>query len=513
MKRILTVSVLAVFMGSMAVAQTPFRTDFRQEIRTPEAINLPFHMPASPSADGLGIYGSSAKGVVSSIGSPVIPVILVAYQDRDFMPASTDEKISRWFNEEGYSDERLCKGSIADYFRDNSYGMFTPRFEVVKRVVLSHGLDYYGVHSGSSVDSRRTEMVTEAIDLATAGGVDFSKYDTDGNGVPLVSIIFAGPGEQEDYGDDYERYMWAHYNSLSYNKEGRLFRSYLMTNESFREFDSEGHVTNEYMTGIGTFCHEFCHALGLPDIYDVNGNGSQTPQYWDVMDYQFMNNGFRPGCLNAYERCCLGWLELTPLTAASEGKFTLEPLDVDNLLQREGSRAYIFKNPAADTEYFILENRQQSRWHVARNSSNVPLLGSGMLVWHIDYAANAWMGNRVNTTPSHQRVKVVCADGEWQEKKLLRDTQSFPGDLFPGAKEVTQFDNTIEDFYTGGFATVLHSITELEDGTVSFVIGEESGISAVTNHPALAGTYYNLAGRTMRQPEGIHIINGKKIIK
>lgn len=41
-----------------------------------------------------------------------------------------------------------------------------------------------------------------------------------------------------------------------------------------------------YINGIGLFCHEFSHTLGLPDIYPTNGitDHNQSPEYWDVMD-------------------------------------------------------------------------------------------------------------------------------------------------------------------------------------------------------------------------------------
>ena len=40
------------------------------------------------------------------------------------------------------------------------------------------------------------------------------------------------------------------------------------------------------INGIGLFCHEFSHTLGLPDIYPTNEitEHNQSPEYWDVMD-------------------------------------------------------------------------------------------------------------------------------------------------------------------------------------------------------------------------------------
>ena len=35
--------------------------------------------------------------------------------------------------------------------------------------------------------------------------------------------------------------------------------------------------------GIGTFCHEFSHILGLPDLYATNDAEHKTLGIWDIM--------------------------------------------------------------------------------------------------------------------------------------------------------------------------------------------------------------------------------------
>lgn len=420
--------------------------------------------------NGLGVYGQSARGTVASIGAPRIPVIMVAFADLDFLPENDEIKISRWLGEEGYSDETYAVGSVADYFRDNSYGLFTPSFEVVARVTLSQPLAYYGAHSGSANDVRPQQLVREAIELAIAQGVDFSGFATDGS-LPIVSIIHAGPGEQEDYGYRYpgqssDDYIWAHYRAFNFQTGDIGFSSYIIMNEAMRYFDAEGRVTSQTLTGIGTFCHEFCHALGLPDIYDVNGATSgagHTPGFWDVMDYQFMLNGYRPGCLSAYERCCLGWLDIPELPLDESGIITLLPLDGPTAT--EGYRALRITNPADEHEYFILENRQAAPWHVDSYGSTL-VLGTGMLVWHIDYSASSWSSNIVNVNATHQRVSVVPADGTWQQPAYGNSDHS--GDLFPGAADVTTLDASRLSYYTATFEPTLHSITEEEDGSITF---------------------------------------------
>ena len=507
---------IAALLASAASAQTPFRTDFRRTTDVPTHLRYDVGRDSrafNASGDnGMGRYGESGRGSVASIGSPVVPVIMVAFADADFLPTTDVVKVSRWLNEEGYSDERFTGGSVADYFRDNSYGLFTPHFDVVDRVTVSQPLAYYGAHGSSSNDIRPGALVQEAIGLAMSHGVNFDTYATDGN-VPIVGIIHAGPGEHEDmgykFGDpDCDNYIWAHHRSLGYTTGGNTFRSYIICNEAMRNFVDDAPVSAN-MTGIGTFCHEFCHALGLPDTYDVDGGTpetlSHTPGIWDVMDYQFMLNGYRPGCLNAYERCMLGWLELEELPIDG-GIVTLHPLDGD-LGTATPHRAYRITNPVNASEYLVLENRQPSTWHVSTLGSSV-ILGSGMLVWHIDYSASAWSSNSVNTNFYQQHISVVPADGEWQEIAYSDND----GDLFPGSMGVTTLDSSVAKFNTGTFDTIVHDITQQPDGTITFRVGTITHIDAAPDGTAARPYGIDLWGRPSQQ-HGISIGGGRKTMR
>lgn len=474
--------------------------------------------------NGLGSFGTSGMGVVRSLGTPRIPVIMVAFSDKDFLPANDKEKVTRFLNEEGYKDERYAVGSVKDYFRHSSYGHFVPHFEVVAKVTLPNDYKYYGAHSGSATDARRMEAVREAVRLAEEQGVDFSTFATDGH-APLVSILHAGPGEQEDYGSDYGDYLWAHFSQSTVVARSATIDSYLMTNETMRDFDSAGNLTNEYMTGIGTFCHEFSHALGLPDMYDVDGSSGgtgQTPGFWDVMDYQFMYDGFRPMEYSAYERSMMGWIEVEDLTADKVGhQFDIDPLQTSDATDADVMRyvAYRIVNPQDPNEYFIMENRRKNTFYQQQ------ILGEGMLLWHIAYDSGRWASNRVNVTGSKQHVRVVPADGQWQSVKDANKTDAdgkrytFTGDLFPGYAAVTRFDRSLDDFFTGQLTDVLTEITLGTDGRVSFVFGEQKTVGldspvAESHDSSAASSAYDLQGRPVNvNAPGFYILDGKKIIK
>ena len=71
------------------------------------------------------------------------------------------------------------------------------------------------------------------------------------------------------------------------------------------------------IAGIGTFCHEFSHCMGFPDVYDVQDKGSFAMDAWDLMDYgNYNGDGYLPAGYTAYEKMTCGWLspvELAPM--------------------------------------------------------------------------------------------------------------------------------------------------------------------------------------------------------
>lgn len=50
------------------------------------------------------------------------------------------------------------------------------------------------------------------------------------------------------------------------------------------------------LNGIGLFCHEFSHTMGLPDLYptvETSRVDNQNPEYWDLMDGgEYTYNGY-----------------------------------------------------------------------------------------------------------------------------------------------------------------------------------------------------------------------------
>ena len=482
---------------------------------------------AATNANGLGTYGVSANGSVKSVGAPTIPVIMVEFKDKKFTEGTTPQKLTRLFNEKGYADETNTVGSVKDFYEAQSFGLFVPSFDVVASVTLDNGYAYYGKNaSNGSIDAKRRDLVKEAIQKATDAGVDFSKYLTNGE-VPLVSIYYAGPGEHSAFEKGCEDYLWAHYSTLSNTTIGGVkFKSYFVGNELFQYYyDAEGKPsldndglpvpTSAQIDGIGIFCHEFSHALGLPDFY-YTGTDSRlaeellTMDLWSIMDYgQYAYDGYAPVSYTAYERSFLGWIDVTELTEDMKGEVNLHCIDAET----DTPKAYMIKNPANEAEYYLLENRQPSTWHPK-------FLGTGMLVLHVNYSSSAWKNNGPNNSETRPGMSYVPADNLKQSYGTKTGWNDYKGDLYPGIAQNFNLTSTsipATTLYTGGILEKpIYDISE-EDGVITFYYLQDKVTTAI-NAPSIdvpsKQVMYDLSGRRIAQPTqgGIYIRDGKKLM-
>lgn len=200
--------------------------------------------------------------------------------------------------------------------------------------------------------------------------------------------------------------------------------------------------------GIGTFCHEFGHVLGLPDLYATSYTGAFTPGSWMVMDSgSYNNNSHTPPLHSAFERYALGWIEPRLLSKAADVE--IQPMSAND--------ACIVK--AGKDEYFLFENRQQTGW-------DTYLPGHGMLVTHVRLDGDAWGMNRVNNDPEMMLVDIEEADG-------IPSADTRAGDAFPGTAGATSFtDDTTPSMRNWDDQRLSMPVTDITetDGIIRFKI-------------------------------------------
>jgi len=402
-------------------------------------------------------------------GRPKSLVILVNFNDLSFVTPDPKTAFSNLLNQDKYAANGGT-GSANNYFQDSSNGVFNPEFDVVGPYTLSKNMGYYGGNNASGDDRNPQQMVIDACELAAANGVDFSMYDTDKDGiVDNVFIYYAGFNEAEG---GPKSSIWPHRWGLPDNStifNGVSVSDYACTSEL-----RSNSGTN--MCGIGTFCHEFSHVLGLTDYYDTDGTiDHHTLSEWNIMDYgPYLNAGRTPPSYSAYDRFLLNWLK--PVLINDTANYSLQNLTASNtayIISQNGTHNLNGADPSP-TEFYLLENRQQTGWDTF-------LPGHGMLITHIQYNPVIWANNTVNNDPNAMGVDIVEADGIALTESSQID-YTLAGDPFPGTANVTS-KNLGYTVHTGNSYT-FQPITAINEtsGTITFSLGGKT----VENTPVVS---------------------------
>lgn len=404
---------------------------------------------------------SKKTGEVVNKGQARIPVLLVQYSDKKFLdsnPRSTFEKFFR----DGSTSAR-------QYFEDQSNGLFQPQFDVYGPYTLSGKRATYGGNDYWGNDKGVGTMVAQAC-IGLAGQIDFSKYDNDGDGeCDTVIVLYAGEGEASS---DVDESVWPCQWDLASSDYGKSLNYNSTKINRFAVFNELNVMSGApKVEGIGTFCHEFSHCLGLPDFYDTQYTGHFGMASWSLMDSgSYNDDGYTPIGYSAYEKEFMGWLKIDD---ASEN--TNYALPVFNSGNAATDKAVKITNPADANEYYIIENRARQGW-----DTYIP--ADGLMISHVTYSQSAWDGNTVNDY-NLQRMTLVPADGELKlnrytyggETYYEPDEQSLLGDLWPygNANELT--DESTPSFSPNTGRTIGMPVTEMtrnNDGSISFWIAK-----------------------------------------
>ena len=318
-------------------------------------------------------------------------VILFEFEgDKTYFKSETPrDDYDKMLNEKGYN-ERNGKGCMAEYFRDQSNGLFNMQFDVYGPYRIGQKAQPYDNPNSDTRNYGREAMI-EATNLFLADHpeIDFGKYDWNNNGsINQVIYVYAGlPGNISS--DNCYGHIWPNTSSFTTitTHDNKKISNYTCSGEHWP-------TTSKTSCGIGTICHEFTHSLGLPDIYPVGGEGFSVVDEWDLMDGgNFTNYGWCPPEFTAMEKWLMGWLSFKDLT---------EPTSISGLKPvAEGGDVYRIKH--SDSEWLLLENRQQKGW-----DAGAP--GSGLVIYHVYYNVSVWSGNSVNSDINKRRFHLVNAD-------------------------------------------------------------------------------------------------------
>ena len=450
------------------------------------------------------------------MGQIRIPVILAQFTDDTFIDEDPKSVFEQYLNaneinnEVGNQTVGRNYGSVSRYFKDMSFGLFEPQFEIYGPVTVSNPTAYYG--------KGRDDMelfIPEVCELAAEQGLHFSDYDSNDDGyVDLVYVIYAG--YSECFTQNPTTCIWPKSGIISAFKiDGKYVYRYGVNSELNGYPNAWKNPPYKRINGIGLFCHELSHCLGMPDFYPTSSAAqnafNHSMERWSLMDDgEYVDDGYTPTEYTAWEREAMDWFSID--TLKESGTYELR-----NINEPDG-KAYRILNPESPNEYFILQNIQQTGW-------NSKLEGHGMIVTHVDFNASQFRNNQVNNTIGHSRMTYIPADGEYissfqiDEEKLTRKQycENHAGDPFPGTKGVTAIEEW--PIYTGEMKEKVYNIEE-NDGIISFYFNNgTTGINQTIISPKEKGKHeiFTFDGRSMGYniatlPKGIYIVNGKKTV-
>ena len=425
----------------------------------------------------------------ATTGNVKVLCILAAFSNRALVKTKTE--FDALMNQVGYNTGG-AKGSVRDYYLENSYGLLNIQVTVVDPVTVSKSVSYYGTASDPTKQRWRT-FAEEVVNLAYPL-VDYSQFATNGQ-VESLHIIFAGYGD-EAIGNGQQ--IWAHKWILpkTVTKDGVKLSNYSCSPEL-----RGGSGSN--ITYIGIIAHELGHIFGSPDYYDVSAN-SNPPDFigagnWCLMASGSWNNGgSQPAHVNPYQKIKFSWISPQTLILGSS---------VSNMPSSAINPVVYKVNANTNGEHYLLENRQFLGF-----DTWIP--GHGLLIWHIA----ATVASSAPNDNHPLQVYPVCAS---RTTAIPSNTPSSYGTInsagcpFPGTSGKVEFtDKTTPRAFTwlglGRIGMPIRNIVEHTTKTVSFQVAFCQSISFTNQVVTANKTVTNSCGGINVQ--NVKVQNGAKLI-
>ena len=315
----------------------------------------------------------SAPAQVLVSGTKQMPCILMKFPDLANSYSATD------FQALLFTDDGVPTGSARDYYTEVSFGQLALAGQVDGWYITANNKAYYGDRT-----RRYAHCAYEAAQQADSTGFDWAPYDNDHDGyVDTLWVVHSGVGAEESGNTRTD--IWSHSWDFASAGKGVFTTStpdpyhpgtYLKINDYIIQpetsYWSGGNGETQRIVGIGVFCHEFGHALGLPDLYDTGGSGEglgnaslMAAGSWggDGNDSRY------PAHLDAWCKADLGWINPTLVTV--DGNYTV------NDIERSATCYLVRPTNSTVNQYFLVENRQ----HYGYDST---LFATGLFIYHID---------------------------------------------------------------------------------------------------------------------------------
>ncbi|MBQ8749647.1 MAG: hypothetical protein IJZ29_04195 [Clostridia bacterium] len=191
--------------------------------------------------------------------------------------------------------------------------------------------------------------------------------------------------------------LWPHRSSYGANRQYEVgsisinLDQHLLFSNTYIDIS----ISNSNLTAYekylkSTYFHEMGHALALPDLYLVDNNEEDEPEYvgaWDLMGANYMQP------INEYFKYKLGWSSDESFkNLTSSGTYTLKPSNYNEVKVRQGQiadlttpTAYYIEDPNYPNQYIVLEYKDLNNANsFSYNLNLVSNLVSGLTIYRVN---------------------------------------------------------------------------------------------------------------------------------
>jgi len=444
----------------------------------------------------------------TTTGTKVGLCLLIDFSDD---PATIPEaEIVSFCNDDSYTGYGN-NGSVKKYYLDNSNNLLTYTNVVTIYIRALQPKTYYNNTSKDCGQQARL-LIADAIavmkalpNYSTEILPTFSALTVDGsNRVVAFNVFYAGGN-----GGVWTKGLWPHSSSLAspiaLSTSGKKVYRYQISNIGSA-------------LEIGTFCHENGHMLcGFPDIYDYDYDSWGGAGFFCLMDYGCWGgtDGSNPVQICAYLKRAAGWANVTDLASTSNVTATVTAAPTAGY-----NDYYRYRKPGVSTEYFLVENRQQTG-----HDASIP--AAGVAVWHIDELGNGNNQSLVpNTIHANYEVTLVQADNRWDFEYNWNwgDAE----DLYYAGNSASAYSNRLDDnsspnahWWDGTSSGINFSDFSVSGTSMTFIsriygnlqvtLGPTGAVSAGAQWNVDGGAWQNSGTTVSGLLVGSHTVNYKSV--
>lgn len=332
-----------------------------------------------------------------TIGKLNVLIVMIKWADCNYSLPSVDE-LQSVFNGETQS--------LKDLYYKMSYGKLVLNNVLTDWITVS--VKESEAAQGTCYNCILHKTLVEALNQVDSI-LDLNYFDNNGDKY-IDAIGFIHSGTSAEFNGNRNNHIWSHKWSMPnwFSKTQLQVVDYFITSTFWGTYHKE-------IARIGTMSHEFGHILGLPDLYDIDGDGRGLGKYSLMANsWGFDSSQNYPGILDAWSKIRMGWGDV--IDVSQSGNYSIYAAENDPNIYRISVGFPLY-------EYLLIENRQPINY-------DKTLPSGGLLIYHIDdiltdyYSQGYPSQSNWPQNGKHYRIALLQADGLYDLEKNINNGQS-----------------------------------------------------------------------------------------